>query len=353
MIHFIKYREVRNFGMIKNLKFKYIEAGEFHFGTEWNKEKFINMVNNYNVPLEWLLKEVPQKKVYLNDYWISETPVTIGMMKEFYQNNPHVQMPLVIKKHINNNDLDFPAYHINFEDALMFCYWASETLGECIDLPTEPEWEKAARGSWDDREFPWGDEIIENVNIKGQYNSLPIPVKNIKENRSPYGVYDLSGNIEEWTRSYNRPYLGSPLKYSKSLNYHILRGGTCEHGVDLARCSRRHGNIPSVFRGFRIVKRKEVNIFQNDIYSEYSEVNEGDFILARTSKLDQQNLIVDIDLNKKAYLDIQTCQSNEIKLFKGFSNPGSEILVQFEGDVGGQLKVRKPSLSELDSLLRT
>ncbi|MCY7627823.1 formylglycine-generating enzyme family protein [Bacillus altitudinis] len=158
--------------MIKNLKFKYIEAGEFHFGTEWNKEKFINMVNNYNVPLEWLLKEVPQKKVYLNDYWISETPVTIGMMKEFYQNNPHVQMPLVIKKHINNNDLDFPAYHINFEDALMFCYWASETLGECIDLPTEPEWEKAARGSWDDREFPWGDEIIENVNIKGHVKAI-------------------------------------------------------------------------------------------------------------------------------------------------------------------------------------
>ena len=51
-------------------------------------------------------------------------------------------------------------------------------------------------------------------------------------------------------------------------------------------------------------------------------------------------------------MDIETCQSNEIKLFKGFSNPGSEILVQFEGDVGGQLKVRKPSLSELDSLLK-
>ena len=144
----------------------------------------------------------------------------------------------------------------------MFCYWASEIMGECIDLPTEPEWEKAARGSWDDREFPWGDEIIENVNIKGQYNSLPIPVKNIMENRSPYGVYDLSGNIEEWTRSYNRPYLGSPLKYSKLLNYHILRGGTCEHGLDLARCSRRHGNIPSLFRGFRIVKGKSLIYFK-------------------------------------------------------------------------------------------
>ena len=44
-----------------------------------------------------VIKRSSSEKVYLNDYWISETPVTIGMMKEFYQNNPHVQIPLVIK----------------------------------------------------------------------------------------------------------------------------------------------------------------------------------------------------------------------------------------------------------------
>lgn len=339
--------------MIKNLNFVHIEAGEFEFGTKWNKEEFIKMVEHYKIPLEWLLKEVPQKKVYLHDYWISDTPVTIGMMKEFYQHNSNLQMPLVIKEHIRNSDLDLPAYNIDFKDALMFCYWVSETTGEFVDLPTEPEWEKAAKGSSDDREFPWGDdEILENVNIKGRFNSFPIPVKCIKNNISPYGVYDLSGNVEEWTRSYNRPYLGSPIKYSRLLSYPILRGGTCEHGLDLTRCSRRHGNIPSVFRGFRVVKRKSpTNFSQNNVYSNYFKINEGDFILAKTSGIKNKKLIVNVDLNKNAILDIRTWPPDEIQLFREFTSPGSEILVQIEDDVGGQLKVRRPSVSEIDVVL--
>ncbi len=95
-----------------------------------------------------------------------------------------------------------PVVNVSWHDAMAYCRWLSEVTGKSITLPSEAQWEKAARGDRDTREYPWGDDWDPN---RCNNSELGIgdttPVGIFPEGASPYGCLDMVGNTWEWTRS--------------------------------------------------------------------------------------------------------------------------------------------------------
>jgi formylglycine-generating enzyme required for sulfatase activity len=165
----------------------YLPAGEFLMGTREDD------------PLG-LSDSEPQHTVFLSAYWIYQTEVTTALYavcvtagvceapimdgswsRQVYYGNPEYA--------------NFPMIEVDWSNAQSYCQWAGGKL------PTEAEWEKAARGT-DGRSFPWGNEITCNQANAGMIGcSLAgdtAPVGSYPEDISPYGVYDMAGNVNEW-----------------------------------------------------------------------------------------------------------------------------------------------------------
>ncbi len=137
---------------------------------------------------------------------------------------------------------DYPVLGVNWDGATAYCRWLSAKTGKRYRLPTEAEWEKAARGT-DGRRFPWGDTIDRaHANYAGaQTYDTGLPVGHYdgsvrgelqtRTNASPYGAFDMAGNVMEWCADwYDREYYASsPRKNPKGPErgaYRVVRGGT-------------------------------------------------------------------------------------------------------------------------------
>lgn len=95
-----------------------------------------------------------------------------------------------------------PVVGVSWYEAVAFCNWSSEKLARRFRLPTEAEWEKAARGATDARVYPWGDRYEPNrANAAELGRGCPTPVNAFPLGASPFGVCDLAGNVYEWTVS--------------------------------------------------------------------------------------------------------------------------------------------------------
>ena len=191
----------------------YIPAGEFLMGNNGHEP--------YSYP-----DELPQHKVYLTGYWIGKFEVTRGQYKKFieaggYDNQAYwspegwiwkssrkepgmwVEKSLWDSPEFTQTD-DHPVVGVSYYEAEAFCKWAG------FDLPTEAQWEKAAR--WDGkhaRVFPWGDEWDAqkcnnwNDDLYKGYQSAP--VGSYPSGASPYGCMDMGGNLWEWCRDWYDP----------------------------------------------------------------------------------------------------------------------------------------------------
>ena len=257
----------------------HIPAGEFLMGSDKRTDK------------EAQDAETPQHKLYLPDYYIARVPVTVAQFTQFINATGHKTLAeekglawnwaekdgkwqwLEIKgaywakpsgpQSDVNAKSDHPVTCVSFYDVQAFCTWAG------VRLPTEAEWEKAARGT-DGRIYPWGnqapDKSLGNFNMDVRDTT---PVGSYAKGASPYGCLDMAGNVVEWTSSLwgkdvNKPAFGYPYKATDGresgagddYTIRIARGGGWTTATSWVRAAARYSYpqfYRSVFLGFRVV----------------------------------------------------------------------------------------------------
>lgn len=168
----------------------------------------------------------------------------------------------------------YPVLGVNWDSAVAYCAWLSKKTGKRYRLPTEAEWEKAARGT-DGRRFPWGNVIdrtlanfvgaqtFDTGRPVGFYDGSRREDLQTASNASPYGAYDMAGNVMEWTSDwYSRTYYAqSPVRNPQGPAtgaYRVARGGTFFMDTYDLRVTARTASWPSFqahrMTGFRAVR---------------------------------------------------------------------------------------------------
>jgi formylglycine-generating enzyme required for sulfatase activity len=151
-----------------------------------------------------------------------------------------------------------PVVGVNWHEANAYCTWLSAVTGKSFRLPTEFEWEKAARGT-DGRVYPWGNKFdLRKCNSVESQIYRTTPVGLLPAGISPNGIFDASGNVAEWTESWFKAY---PEQKENQLEdysekYRVTRGGSWNNNHWYVRCANRRRGAPVNFTygiGFRLV----------------------------------------------------------------------------------------------------
>ena len=201
--------------------------------------------------------EKPQQTVDIPyDYWMARFPVTNEQYNAFTKakSMKHPVDGWEKKK-------DHPVVRVSWKDAMVYCQWLNALLqaelpaGLILRLPTEAEWEKAARGT-DGREYPWGDKFDKNNCNTSEGGTTSVGSYSSRGN-SPYGCADMSGNVWEWCHSLYKPYpykVDDGREDEKASGARVLRGGSFINDDGDARCACR-GNYDYLgfIIGFRVV----------------------------------------------------------------------------------------------------
>ena len=183
--------------------------------------KYIRGTNNR------LPDEGPQYTAETNAFWIDKYEVTNLQYKQFIDATNRKSPTHFRNRTYPDGKVDHPVVFVSWYDAHAYCQWAGKRL------PTDIEWEKAARGTDDDRDYPWGDTFdVTKVNSPVRWKSLNIegdtmPVGSLEGGKSPFGLYDMSGNVWEWTDSWYTQYPGNkwPSENYGEM-YKVLKGGS-------------------------------------------------------------------------------------------------------------------------------
>ncbi|WP_280882296.1 formylglycine-generating enzyme family protein [Streptomyces pseudovenezuelae] len=211
------------------------------------------------VEASWINKETPVHEVRLNTFWIATYPVTNGEYLDFLSETGHDDRPSTWYLGAFPYDRgNHPVAGVLPGSADAYARWLSARSGHPWRLPTESEWEHAAKGT-DGREYPWGaafDPGAANTRETGVHTTTPVGV--FPAGRSPYGVLDMGGNVEEYVADDYHPYPGGAHVEDHLVEtmgtYRIARGGSFSRFGDLTRTRRRHGAFPGPLYpvGFRL-----------------------------------------------------------------------------------------------------
>jgi len=199
-------------------------------------------------------REKPQHKVMLDEYLIGKYDVT-NAQYAVYAKAKGISWTMLQGKETH------PVVNVSWDDAVVFCAWASRKTGRNVKLPTEAQWEKAAR-STDGRLYPWGNEAPDNTraNFNNNVGSTTAVGRYSPAGDSPYGVADMAGNVSQWTADWygDTYYASSPASNPQGATtsqYRVLRGGSWRSYPDLVRAAARYRYEPTfqdVFYGFRV-----------------------------------------------------------------------------------------------------
>jgi formylglycine-generating enzyme required for sulfatase activity len=211
------------------------------------------------------LTETKQHEVELADYRIGIYPVTNTEYAEFIKQNKNHQPPKKVGwlGRQPRGKLDHQVVMVSWYDAAAYCRWLSEKTNRSYRLPTEAEWERASRGD-DGWLFPWGNDWqADNCNTGSETTAVTA----YPQGRSPYGCFDMAGNILEWTQTVWGIHPQNPeFSYPYNLNdgredleepkWRVLRGGSFDDKPTQLRASARFGYPPDGMikrLGFRVV----------------------------------------------------------------------------------------------------
>ncbi len=204
--------------------------------------------------------EAPAHQVKLSTYYIDQHEVTNRQFRIFLSESHYRGTPAgkwLTDEKLRAEPESFPAVHVNFQDAESFATWAGK------EIPTEAQWEFAARSA-DGRRFPWGDEPAKWSKPRA-YHQID-HVMAFPEDRSPFGVFDLASNAQEWTRDWYDPryyfhFMKSPAenptgpapstRSRSSSPQHVVRGAAKNWSVTYRDAVPYDRRLPYV--GFRCV----------------------------------------------------------------------------------------------------
>jgi sulfatase modifying factor 1 len=201
--------------------------------------------------------EKPEHRVWVNAFELAVFQTTNADYAHFLRETLHP--PPLHWDDPNFADSQQPVVAVSWFDAVAFCDWLSRTLDKQFRLPTEAEWERAARGGKDAELFPWGSSAPEELpDYANRWKTGPEPVGMYAPN--PYGLYNLGDNVHEWCADwYDAGYYAhspernpqGPLVGSRRAS----RGGSWRHHIKVTRTAAR-SSIPPEFKyadyGFRV-----------------------------------------------------------------------------------------------------
>ena len=243
-----------------------VEGGRVVIGTRADEVDAVTARwRGVGVQRDWIAKESPPYETTLRSFWIGTFPVTNGEYRRFLHESGHPTRPshwyLGAYPWERSNH---PVCGLSAEDADAYVRWLSAALGHPFRLPTEAEWEHAAKGPAG-HEFPWGDTYdpaYANTRETGIHTTTPVGA--FPQGRSPFGALDMAGNVEEYCADLYRPYPGGSAVSDHLTEtfgtYRICRGGSFARYADLARTRRRHGPFPGALYpcGLRVATDTEL-----------------------------------------------------------------------------------------------
>ena len=207
--------------------------------------------------------ENPRHEVRVSSFRLARTQVTREEYQTFLDETGHPAPPFWDEPSFSHPRM--PAVGPSWEDAAAFCVWASDKLGHAVRLPTEAEWEHAARAGRDVT-YPWGDDPPEALpDYHRRWLDGPEPV-DAYPSLHPLGFLGLGENVHEWCADWYDPryYELSPVDDPRGPatgTRRSSRGGSWRHSIKVSRCAARSA-IPPGFRysdyGFRLAADGEV-----------------------------------------------------------------------------------------------
>ncbi|MFQ3591281.1 MAG: SUMF1/EgtB/PvdO family nonheme iron enzyme [Chloracidobacterium sp.] len=198
---------------------------------------------------------VPPRKVAVETFFILETEVTNQQYQEFITATRHAAPSGWANGNFPVGAAMQPVTNVSWHDANDFCAWYSAKIGAKVRLPTEAEWLRAAQGD-DNLTYPWGKDWQDNVAASKQTGGKIFPVKSFPAGRSSYGVYDLAGNVWEWTNDVELDAQGAPKADDKGQTRRIIKGGSADEDPRTLILSVRKAVPPTVtdpLLGFRYI----------------------------------------------------------------------------------------------------
>src|SRR5579862_258419 len=206
--------------------------------------------------------EKPEHRVWVDAFDLAAFQTTNAEYARFLQATQHPAPQHRADPDFNHPEQ--PVVAVSWFDTVSYCEWLSRALGKHFRLPTEAEWERAARGGREGEDYPWGNCAPEELpDYANRWKTGPEPVGLREPN--PYGIYNLGDNVHEWCADWYDPayYAVSPERNPSgpgATTRRASRGGSWRHHVKVTRTAAR-SSIPPEFKyadyGFRVAASRQ------------------------------------------------------------------------------------------------